>query len=181
MKIKNLYIAALSLCLLLILSASASAYSYTINYDGYLKNRTVYANKYLGSGDVLKFQLPSTGTITSFSLTLTYSGMKKNTDFSVNLNGGVFGHTISYSMTPGSGSLTMNIDSSSAIFKDMLKNDYVRFWFNDKSKGFFQLSSFKLESLSMKVTTTPVPVPTTAWLLAFGLIGLVGIRRRFNK
>jgi hypothetical protein len=33
----------------------------------------------------------------------------------------------------------------------------------------------------MLVATAPVPIPAAAWLLGTGLIGLIGIRRRFTK
>lgn len=38
-----------------------------------------------------------------------------------------------------------------------------------------------IDNVSLKVTSTPVPIPCAAWLLGSGLIGLVGLRRRFKK
>jgi uncharacterized Zn-binding protein involved in type VI secretion len=64
-------------------------------------------------------------------------------------------------------------------FNAMVAAGVFDLWFADKAAG---ANNFKLYSATLTIngTEAAVPIPGAAWLLGSGLVGLVGLRRKFR-
>jgi len=57
----------------------------------------------------------------------------------------------------------------------------LAYWWSDLSPwGGYSTSRFYLDSVTLDVTPSAVPIPGAVWLLCSGLIGLIGVKRKFR-
>jgi hypothetical protein len=81
---------------------------------------------------------------------------------------------------------TWTLDNASALMNDLSDNAAsLRLTAASGSAGYISVNSQYGSTYAPYLTVTydlaPVPIPGAVWLLGSGLVGLVAIRRRFNK
>lgn len=117
------------------------------------------------------------GSIGSVSQTLTTTaGQQYSLDFSLANTGG----------TPNSFSVQWNGTTLNAIINAFAASGYTNYSYLIAGTGSDTLmftfnqepGAWALDNVSVNAA---VPIPAAVWLLGSGLLGLVGIRRRFNK
>jgi hypothetical protein len=54
-------------------------------------------------------------------------------------------------------------------------------WSEEDTSARIQKKGVSGPAIGISINGSPVPVPGAVWLLASGLIGLVGMKRRFTK
>jgi hypothetical protein len=111
----------------------------------------------------------ATWTTLSFSAPLvTYSGTY---DLLANTTYWLVIHDTAESVVRNAGSTTYTANLGASL--PLSNNNY-----ESSTGNYYSLSD---NPLMFQVTTNAVPIPAAVWLLGSGLIGLVGIRRRFKK
>lgn len=81
----------------------------------------------------------------------------------------VFGNSISF---------TVSICCSDSLFSLALQDEFRASLLTTNSNGHLLEITSGGDCNTCTVNSTPTPVPTAAWLLGSGLLGLVGLRRR---
>ena len=82
------------------------------------------------------------------------------------------------------GSVVLGVGTPSGDQLAIGSNHYVNFLDLKLFNGFIMSSSqfaFEADNIAIGKDPSPVPIPAAVWLLGSGLLGLVGIRRRFKK
>jgi hypothetical protein len=63
----------------------------------------------------------------------------------------------------------------------LLDDGSLEYLIQAKGLNAYSRQDFIVDSVSLKITGSPVPVPAALWLLGSGLVGLAGLRRRYNQ
>ena len=167
----------------------APAYGSNTLFDGYVEVQDGLGGNSFND----EFSFDGFSDVESFTLTLNVSDFDDFENWYVR-PGGLGGEYFlfflrndvgfgQFKIDNGQVSFTLTRDNiGEELFNDMVANNKFYWWFAEET---FSSDTFKLYDATLTINGTeaesPVPIPGAAWLLGSGLVGLMGIKRRFKK
>ena len=164
---KKIMFSTMLTALMLLLGTSAFAFTQTIDVNsGYQFVNVDWTHTYDGS-----VPGPVTATLSIYADDVDMGEIDK-----VYLNGTYLGDLVSYGAFDNNRPPGAPVNTSVTIFD---VTPFLSAIMNMHIEVFNGASSYAVEILTSTLTVSSTPIPGAIWLLGSGLVGLVGIRRKF--